>query len=80
VVATPDVAQAVTLLTSMPGARVLEARPDSVLANLDGIEPDKVNRNLVAQGVRVVAFTPERHSLEDVFIDLTSTQAKDVPS
>ena len=78
-IATPDVADAVRIVSSIAGARVLEHEREILRANLDGVPPDEVNRALVERGVRVLAFTPERRSLEDVFLDLTQAEAGDVP-
>lgn len=79
-IATPDVAGALDVLSAITGARVLEQQRGLVRANLDGVPPDQVNQALVERGVRVLAFTPERRSLEDVFLDLTREEAGSVPS
>jgi len=79
-ITTPDVEDAVRVLSSIAGTRILEHEPETVRANLDGVAPDEVNRTLVEHGVRVLAFTPERRSLEDVFLDLTRGKAGDAQS
>lgn len=79
-IATPDVHDAMSVLSSTSGARVLEHEREVLRAHLDGVPPDEVNRALVERGVRVHAFTPERRSLEDVFLDLTQAESGNVRS
>jgi ABC-type multidrug transport system ATPase subunit len=71
---TPDVARAAMVLAATPGAHVLEVQADRIKAHLNGIVPNEVNKSLVDEGVRVDAFTPERRSLEEVFMDLTKSE------
>jgi len=79
-ISTPDVADAIGVLSTITGARVLEHEQDILRAHFDGVPPDEVNRALVNRGVRVLGFTPERRSLEDVFLDLTRAEPSDVQS
>lgn len=77
---TPDVSDAMQVLSAIRGARVLEHERAVLRTHLDGVPPDEVNRALVERGVRVFAFTPERRSLEDVFLELTRAEGSDVRS
>ena len=65
-VRTPDVAAAARLL----GARVEESSADAVLVRSD--DASGLNRELVAADVRVAGLAPERRTLEDAVLALTS--------
>jgi ABC-2 type transport system ATP-binding protein len=66
VVQTPDVARAGRLL----GAAVELVGGDSLLVRTD--DPAGLNARLVEAGVRVRCLQPERHTLEDTVLELTS--------
>ena len=65
-VATPDVGRAATLL----GGAVEDVLGDRLLVRTD--DPAALNRRLVEAGVRVRALEPERRTLEDTVLALTS--------
>jgi ABC-2 type transport system ATP-binding protein len=76
-----DVARAFTVVSSIDGVELLEdgARSGAgvVRVRLNGATTAAVNAALVSAGVAVSALTPERSSLEDVFIALV--EGEDVP-
>ncbi len=65
-VQTPDVAEAARLL----GERVEHVAQDLLLVRTH--KPEELNRQLVTAGVRVVSLMPERHTLEDAVLSLTT--------
>ncbi len=65
-VQTPDLADAARLL----GSRVEHVSADLLLVRTQ--RPDELNRELVTAGVRVVSLMPERHTLEDTVLSLTT--------
>ena len=75
-VATPDVRAAAELL----GGAVAAVGQDRLL--VAAADPVELNRCLVEHGVRVSGLSPERRTLEDVVLELTShgNDRKDVPA
>lgn len=65
-VRTPDVARAAGLL----GGRVEQVDGDRLLVRVD--DPAALNAELVTAGVRVRSLTPERHTLEDTVLSMTT--------
>jgi ABC-2 type transport system ATP-binding protein len=76
-----DVARALAVLASIDGVELLEDGSRSgagvVRVRLAGATTAALNGALVSAGVAVSALTPERSSLEDVFIALV--EGEDVP-
>ncbi|HEY7324346.1 MAG TPA: ABC transporter ATP-binding protein, partial [Streptosporangiaceae bacterium] len=66
VVRTPDVGQAAALL----GSRVVTRADDRL--TIVGAGPEAVNAELTAAGLRVTEIGPERRSLEDLVLSVTS--------
>ncbi len=66
---TPDVAQAARLL----GRTVLGVERDRLLVVTD--DPAELVRCLVEEGVRVAGLAPQRHTLEDVVLELTTASS-----
>jgi ABC-2 type transport system ATP-binding protein len=78
-----DVARALAVIASIDGAEPLDpeaaSRPGggSVRVRLNGATTAAVNSALVSAGIAVSSLTPERSTLEDVFIALV--EGEDVP-
>ena len=76
-----DVARALAVLASIDGVELLEdgsrAGAGVVRVRLAGATTAAVNGALVSSGIAVSALTPERSTLEDVFIALV--EGEDVP-
>jgi ABC-type multidrug transport system ATPase subunit len=76
-----DVARALAVITSIDGVELLEDGSRSgagvVRVRLAGATTAALNGALVSAGIAVSALTPERSSLEDVFIALV--EGEDVP-
>jgi len=76
-----DVARALAVIASIDGVELLEdgSRPGAgvVRVRLAGATTAAVNGALVSSGIAVSALTPERSTLEDVFIALV--EGEDVP-
>ena len=76
-----DVARALTVIASIDGVELLEdgsrSGPGVIRVRLAGATTAAVNGALVSAGIAVSALTPERSSLEDVFIALV--EGEDVP-
>ena len=66
---TPDLATAASLL----GAALEHADGERLLVRSD--EPARLNADLVGAGIRVQALFPERHTLEDTVLELTTGTA-----
>lgn len=69
VVRTPDAARAVALLDGH-----VEMRDGDRLV-VRGGDPASLNARLVAEGLRVMELAPERRTLEDVIVEVTSPEA-----
>jgi ABC-type multidrug transport system ATPase subunit len=70
IVHTPDAVAAVALLDGR-----VELREDDRLV-VRGADPASLNALLVGQGIRVSELAPERRSLEQVVLELTSTESR----
>jgi ABC-2 type transport system ATP-binding protein len=69
VVATPEPERVVALLDGRVEAR------DAQTLTVRHADPAALNADLVAAGIRVTEFAPERRSLEQVVLDMTTTSA-----
>jgi ABC-2 type transport system ATP-binding protein len=69
IVRTPDAARAVALLDGR-----VEMRDGDRLV-VRGSDPASLNARLVAEGLRVTELAPERRTLEDVVLEVTSPEA-----
>jgi len=66
-----DVEEAATILSGMPGIRILDRSAGMIRLRLDApATPGSVNTLLVRGGVEVSGLAPERDTLEDVFLSL----------
>jgi ABC-2 type transport system ATP-binding protein len=78
-----DVARAMLVVAASPGATIASPAPGSsgpgalVVTTAEGTKAADLNAALVGAGVRVEALTPERDTLEDVFLHLV--EGADVP-
>jgi ABC-2 type transport system ATP-binding protein len=70
VITTPDVDDAVTVL----GPRVVRRTGEVLL--VAGSDPAELNATLVAKGIRVTELNPERRTLEEVVLELTSVRTE----
>ncbi len=69
--------EAFALLEKEPGLSVSLNGDQALHLKIDEAEIPRVNALLVSQGFRVMEISPQRESLEDVFLRLTRTTNKD---
>jgi ABC-type multidrug transport system ATPase subunit len=68
-------AQAQEILTRMLGAAAITGQDGAFTLRVEPARAAEINRALVTSGVEVSELTSGRRSLEDVFIELTGTEA-----
>jgi len=67
--------QLAAAVASLPGATLRPAVDgDLPRIALEGLDPAELNAHLTRQGLRVFALIPQRSSLEDVFLSLTTKE------
>ncbi|HEV8230559.1 MAG TPA: ABC transporter ATP-binding protein [Candidatus Limnocylindria bacterium] len=78
-VAVPDTGRAAAALRALPGVTEVRETATGLEVVADAGRGAEINRTLAAAGIYASAIVPRSSSLEDVFIELTETEAPSAP-